>query len=353
MSSKLPTSALLILLSVIIYSQSPVLLQLLGQANIDKTRLIKWSDSKPLNNHDCKVIHKADACEDVKIHYASNTAFLACGDPIGRTYWYPCAGVRHPEKRAEASFREQLFKYDITTGLTTKLELEGCKEEEDDDDDDDDDDDAFTHIPTSSPTYSDFYITNDHFFARGPLRFLEETYGPFTWSTNVQYCDANNPQVTCKQATGTFPGANGINSWNDRLFVGDARNGTVTVFEIQEDKSLKWSRQIDLGAAADNINILPTTGDPIVAVFPTLEDLPAYLDNVRSLGKDFLVPAAALRLDSARDYTPELIYFDDGSVVSFMTTGAVDPYNKLFIGSSVLQFGGFAVLVSRDTYLTR
>ena len=125
MSSKLPTSALLILLSVIIYSQSPVLLQLLGQANIDKTRLIKWSDSKPLNNHDCKVIHKADACEDVKIHYASNTAFLACGDPIGRTYWYPCAGVRHPEKRAEASFREQLFKYDITTGLTTKLELEG------------------------------------------------------------------------------------------------------------------------------------------------------------------------------------------------------------------------------------
>ena len=71
--------------------------------------------------------------------------------------------------------------------------------------------------------------------------------------------------------------------------------------------------------------------------------MPAYLENIRSLGKDFLVPSASLRLRSAKDYAPELIYYDDGSAISFMTTAAVDPYNNVFIGSGVIQYGGFAV----------
>ena len=78
-------------------------------------------------------------------------------------------------------------------------------------------------------------------------------------------------------------------------------------------------------------------------VFPTLEDLPAYLKNFRSLGKDFLVPAASLRLNHANNYLPELIYFDQGSAISFMTTAAVDPYNNLLLASGVLQYGGLAV----------
>lgn len=64
---------------------------------------------------------------------------------------------------------------------------------------------------------------------------------------------------------------------------------------------------------------------------------------MRALGKDFLVPAAALRLRRDNDYAPELVYFDDGSKVSFMTAAAVDPDSGIFIGASVLQFGGFAV----------
>lgn len=84
--------------------------------------------------------------------------------------------------------------------------------------------------------------------------------------------------------TRTFPGANGIALWKDRLFVGDARNGTVTIFDIHIDKTLTQLHQIvgpyqsfaslfdilltrfqDLGAAADNINIDPVSGDPVVA----------------------------------------------------------------------------------------
>ncbi len=78
-------------------------------------------------------------------------------------------------------------------------------------------------------------------------------------------------------------------------------------------------------------------------MFPTLEDLPKYLANVKSLGKDLLVPAAALRLRQAKGYAPELAYFNDGSVISFQTAAAGDPYLDLYISTGVLQFGGFAV----------
>jgi arylesterase/paraoxonase len=78
-------------------------------------------------------------------------------------------------------------------------------------------------------------------------------------------------------------------------------------------------------------------------VFPTLEDLPYYKANVRSLGKDVLVPSAALRLRKDNGYTPELVYKSDGSGVSYMTVAAVDPYNHVLIAGLVLQYGGFAV----------
>lgn len=81
----------------------------------------------------------------------------------------------------------------------------------------------------------------------------------------------------------------------------------------------------------------------LLAVFPTLEDLPTYLANVDKLGKTLLVPAAALRLSKDKGYAPELIYWDNGSAVSDMTAMALDPYNGIVIGAAVLQYGGFAV----------
>lgn len=81
----------------------------------------------------------------------------------------------------------------------------------------------------------------------------------------------------------------------------------------------------------------------LIPVFPTLEDLPKYLANVEGLGKDLLVPAAALRLRKSTNYVPELAYFNDGSVISFQTAAAGDPYNDIYIGAGVLQIGGFAV----------
>jgi arylesterase / paraoxonase len=55
------------------------------------------------------------------------------------------------------------------------------------------------------------------------------------------------------------------------------------------------------------------------------------------------VPAGVLRLRRDRGYAPELVYRDDGSVLSFMTAAEVDPSHRVIIGAAVLQYGGFAV----------
>ncbi|RQM04956.1 hypothetical protein DH86_00003877, partial [Scytalidium sp. 3C] len=195
-----------------------------------------------------------------------------------------------------------------------------------------------------------FYTTNDHYALKGPIRYLEEKFGPWKGATN---------KVECRQVTGTFPGANGLALTKENVFVGDARNGTVTVYTRRSDNGLDFVKQIryvfathqtrkDLGAAADNIKVVPTNGDLIVNVFPTLLNLPSCLANVEKLGKELLVPAAALRLPKKNGYEPELFYRDDGSIISFMTAMTVDPYNKIAIGSSVLQYGSFAVCKLSD-----
>ena len=101
---------------------------LAGHMNINKAgTLQRWADSPLFNNGACVVEYAANACEDVVVHFASSTVFAACGDPHGRAQWYPPAGQRNARGRAEASFREQLFKHDVKTGKTTELRVEGLK----------------------------------------------------------------------------------------------------------------------------------------------------------------------------------------------------------------------------------
>ncbi|KAF9890079.1 hypothetical protein FE257_006240 [Aspergillus nanangensis] len=378
---------------------------LIGKTQIDKKMLVRWADRMPLNNQNCVVSKVADACEDVAIHYATNTAFLACGYGKERALWHPGAGMRSAKLRSERSFRESLFKYDIRSGETVELIVVGL------------DGDFVTHgidifqlpndenkvrflggllprkddctiIHVLTPTLkihifavrharegesvsifehelgsnvvrlirdvkhpgirtangvAAFYVTNDHYSLSGPLRHLEEWIGPFDWSTDVQNCDASQEVVQCRQVTPRFPGANGLAVSDGRLFVGDARNGTVTIYRLGTGQPATFERQIVLGAAADNLKVVPTTGDVIATVFPNIENLALSLRNTEKLGKEMLVPSAALRLRKDRNFEPELFYSDDGGVLSHMTAMAVDPYNEVAIGGSVLQTGGFAV----------
>lgn len=116
-------SASAAVLSILCYYNLATVLSIAGgRVTIDTTRLGRWADSSTLNNGACVVDRTANGCEDVKIHHASSTAFLACGDPLERTRWYPAANIRTD---ARSSFRENLFKYDITKAKTTELKIHG------------------------------------------------------------------------------------------------------------------------------------------------------------------------------------------------------------------------------------
>jgi arylesterase/paraoxonase len=121
----LPVLAIAILASI--YRQPASILSLVGRVEIDPASITQWANSSGLNNEGCQVNYAANACEDVAIHFPSNTAFLACGDPVGRTHWYPPACVRGASKRAEATFRESIFKYNIRNKETTELKIEGLE----------------------------------------------------------------------------------------------------------------------------------------------------------------------------------------------------------------------------------
>lgn len=81
-----------------------------------------YVDYGGFNNDRCWMNSVGKACEDVKVHYPSNTAFLACGNPEDRLEFYPGAG-RHNSSPSR-SYLEYLIKYDIDANITTRLEIE-------------------------------------------------------------------------------------------------------------------------------------------------------------------------------------------------------------------------------------
>lgn len=102
--------------------------QLYSLRSIDRgVTLTRYANYSSINSQHCLVHHEANACEDIRIHYPSSTAFLACGIPEERTHWYPPSCRHDAAARREDSFIEDLFKYDIKTKLTTKLRIDGLE----------------------------------------------------------------------------------------------------------------------------------------------------------------------------------------------------------------------------------
>lgn len=360
-----------------------------GHVVIDESRLTKWANLPDVANGQCTLDFVANACEDVNVHSASSTAFLACGDPAGRVQWFPSSGYQPTTNRAK--FQEQYFKVDLETGKRTELVLKGLPEGHD----------IVTHGLDIFPVEGDdskilvfainharerdsififehtlgtdalvlqksvehpaikcansvaaigprnFYITNDHYYPRGILRKLEDKFGPWSWATSVQHCsvDETTDKVTCKEVTHTMPCANGLAVAGDRVFVGDSKNGSVSVYEMidKQPNNLRRIADIDVGAIADNIKILAGTQDPLVTVFPDGEELPLFLKDVSALGKTVFAPTAVLRLRADNNYTPELILRDDGKQLTDMTAADIDPKTRTLVGASFLKYGGFAV----------
>ena len=76
-----------------------------------------------------------------------------------------------------------------------------------------------------------------------------------------------------------------------------------------------------------------------VKVFPDIPALKARLFGGDLLNPAVKAPAGVLRLIKAKDYEPEVIYWDDGSLITALTGAAVDPvYGKLIAGGVVERY---------------
>lgn len=72
-------------------------------------------------------------------------------------------------------------------------------------------------------------------------------------------------------------------------------------------------------------------------VLPNLEPV-----HARFLTNDFLndttnVEAAVIRLVKAKGYAPEVLYWDDGSLISLLTAGAVDRDHNTLVAGGVFE----------------
>lgn len=50
-----------------------------------------------------------------------------------------------------------------------------------------------------------------------------------------------------------------------------------------------------------------------------------------------IAPAAVLRLKKQDDYEPEVLYLDDGSLITVLTGAAIDPLRKKMIAGGVFE----------------
>ncbi|KAK7432886.1 hypothetical protein QQZ08_000357 [Neonectria magnoliae] len=324
------------------------------------------------------------ACEDVKIHAPSSTAFLACGYPLDRLQFYPSAGRYNFS--TERKHLEYFIKYEIETNTTIRLEIEGWSGDEDlvlhGLDIWQPAGDAsqiyiyavnhgrtgesillFSHVlGTSSIRFINkfshsfiktpnevaaagersFFVSNDHYYYGGKLRDLEDAYGPFNWASNVVYCEEKNSGTDCRVVTpkNSHPWANGLALVDEgkSLLVNDIVDGTTTVYDVDPStKKLKHRKTIFIGATPDNISEEPGTGNLITAVVPNLANTGARMFGNDPVNYEALVEAAVIRLVKSKSYEPELLYWDDGSLVSIMTGAAYDPRHKKLIGTGIWE----------------
>ncbi|OAG34115.1 hypothetical protein AYO21_11724 [Fonsecaea monophora] len=288
--------SLLVALSGIFYAYPYPVLNLYGGRATDAKIHTTWLHHGPVNNDKCRTNSLGQACEDVRIHHDSATAFLACGYPETREAFYPPMN-RHDTESA-ATYHEYFVKYDIKTDKATKMKIEGLDSSHDlilhgidlylpEDDkskiyifavNHDRKGEAivlFSHtLGTDVLTYerefrhpaiktpnavaatslSSFFITNDHYFyGGGPLatilRSHEDHWGPWKWATDVVYCNASSSDIDCRTVSppNAHPSANGALLVDDgkTLLINDVVEATTTVYDVDpETKVLSVRKKV-------------------------------------------------------------------------------------------------------------
>jgi arylesterase/paraoxonase len=172
-------------------------------------------------------------------------------------------------------------------------------------------------------TPTQLYITNDHYYATGMMRTVED-YLRRPWA-NVVLWDGHG----FREAAGGIRLANGINASADgatlyvvatigqalRVYARDMRSGALT-----------FAREISLDSGGDNVEVA-ADGTLWIGSHPQLLTLVRYM-----AGKKPYAPSQVLRVDprGGRDEVKE-IYLDTGEQISGASVGAVRG-DRLLIG---------------------
>ncbi|OQU95553.1 hypothetical protein CLAIMM_01738 isoform 2 [Cladophialophora immunda] len=290
----------LVALSGIFYAYPYPVLNLYGGRDTDARVHTTWLHHGPLNNDKCWTNPLGKACEDVRIHHESATAFLACGYPETREAFYPPLN-RHDTVSAE-TYQEYFLKYDIKKDKATKLKIEGIDASYDlvlhgidlfmPEGDDSKiyvfavnhgrkgetivlfshtlGSDVLTYVrefkhpavktpnAVAATSLSSFFITNDHYFyGGGPLatvlRSHEDHWGPWKWATDVVYCnassDASSAEIDCRTVSppNAHPSANGalLVDGGKTLMINDVVEATTTIYDVDpETKALTVRKKV-------------------------------------------------------------------------------------------------------------
>ncbi|KAJ9618365.1 hypothetical protein H2204_013039 [Knufia peltigerae] len=89
-----------------------------------------------------------------------------------------------------------------------------------------------------------------------------------------------------------------------------------------------------------NINLLsPPNIEGVEIASKSFEpDLPKLEPRLHDpLNSSILAPAAILRLRRNQNWKPELLYWDDGSLITLLTTAALDPTGRRLIAGGVIE----------------
>ncbi|XP_070581951.1 serum paraoxonase/arylesterase 1-like [Ptychodera flava] len=175
-----------------------------------------------------------------------------------------------------------------------------------------------------------FYFTNDR-YSKTQYGQIAEDYLLLPWGSIGFYDGVRDTLVQ----TGLH-GPNGINISPDRrfLYVASPRIGSVTIYSISSDNSIKERKVISVYTGVDNIEIDPDNGDLWLGCHPQRYMLKSHFENVTKRSPSQVLRVKFNRKDSYDQYEIQEVFVDDGALISGSSVASVYK-NKLLVGSVI------------------
>ncbi|GAA6020864.1 hypothetical protein JCM11491_000009 [Sporobolomyces phaffii] len=191
-----------------------------------------------------------------------------------------------------------------------------------------------------------FFVSNDH---RHKVHWSRAFEMAKSVPSDIIYCDASKATVACKVAADGVIYPNGLAKGpRNLLYQGSTLQGLVRIWEEKPDHTLKALTEVPLERPVDNIHVDEDGSIYATTLTKVLDFMAAGHDG----GATGISAVEILKISNdttagTGKYQSEVVFGDDGHIVSLSTTGA--PYrNKLVLtvgtgsGSTGISFASIA-----------